>query len=57
MWQKIRKGLQVMAIIGIVYFVYRMFFVHFPNKDIERMLASMMGCFICSRIFIDNSEE
>lgn len=57
MWQKIKKGLQVLAIIGIVYFMYKMFFVHYPNKDTEKMLANIIGMFICSRIFIDNSED
>lgn len=53
MWQKIKKGLQVFAIIGIVYFIYRIVFVHCPNEDIEKTLASLIGCFALLNLFID----
>ena len=53
MWQKIRKGLQVLAVIGIVYFIYRIIFVHLPNEDLEKLLASFLGMFACFNLFID----
>lgn len=53
MWQKIKKGLQILAIIGIVYFIYRILFVHLPNEDTEKILASVLGLFACGNLFID----
>lgn len=53
MWQKIKKGLQVLAIIGIVYFIYRIFFVHLPNEDLEKTLASCLGLMACGNLIID----
>ena len=53
MWQKIKKGLQVFAIIGIIYFVYRIVSVHCPNEDIEKTLASLIGCFALFNLFLD----
>jgi hypothetical protein len=53
MWQKIKKGLQVLAIIGIVYFIYRILFVHLPDKDLEKLLASFLGLFACGNIIVD----
>ena len=56
MWQKIKKGLQVLALIGIIYFVYRILFVHLPVKDYEKLLASVIGLFACGNLFIDCEE-
>lgn len=53
MWQKIKKGLQILAIIGIIYFSYRILFVHLPVKDCEKLLASFMGLFACFSLFTD----
>lgn len=53
MWQKIKKGLQVLALIGVIYFVYRILFVHLPVKDYEKLLASVIGLFACFNLFTD----
>lgn len=53
MWQKIKKGLQVLAVIGFVYFAYRILFVHLPVKDYEKLLASFIGLFACFSLFTD----
>lgn len=53
MWQKIKIGLQVFASIGMIYFIYRILFVHYPNEDIEKTLASMIGYFALLNLYID----
>ena len=57
MWQKIKKGLQVFAIIGIIYFIHRIVFVHCPNEDIEKTLASLIGCFALLNLFIEPNAQ
>lgn len=56
MWQKIKKCLQVLALIWIGYFMYRIFFVHYPNEDTEKILACLVGCFACLHLFTDCGE-
>lgn len=56
MRQKIKKSLQVLAIIGMVYFIYRIFFVHYPYEDMEKTLASMIGCFALLHLFVECGE-
>ena len=53
MWQKIKKGLQVIGLIGFTYFIYRILFVHCPAKDYEKLLASLIGSLACCNLFID----
>lgn len=53
MWQKIKKGLQVLAVIGIGYFSYRILFTHLPAKDLEKLMASFIGLFACFNLFTD----
>ena len=52
MWQKIKKGLQVFAIIGMVYFSYKIFFVYYPNEDKENLLLSTIGLFTYGNLLI-----